>query len=190
MLQAAERPITLRHCLTHTTGLTYGGMLGQTSLTDFAMDEKGVAFTSMLTPGWVDTWVRDVGSLEEHCNILATIPLKSSPGTAFEYSASHLLVARVIEVVSGMSLKAFMQQEVLDPWAVRHHAAGCQRASPISCHSIFSIPSSCPLLWSRPRSRLKPLAVCTSQTPSANLMLQCLLMRRWLALLLTCCDWH
>lgn len=112
---ATESPITLRHCLTHTTGLTYGGMLGQNCLTDVAMDEKGVAFTSMMKPDWVDDWVRNVGSLAAHCDILATIPLKSQPGTCFEYSVSHLLVGRVIEVVSGMSLKNFMHEEVLKP---------------------------------------------------------------------------
>merc|ERR1712048_1499855 len=78
------------------------------------MVEKGISL-NVLSKDSLDSWIKHVGSLEKHCEILATVPLKFQPGTSYEYCGAHMVVGRVIEVASGMSLKDFMQTEVLDP---------------------------------------------------------------------------
>jgi len=63
----------------------------------------------------MDSWSSKVGSLARHCELLATVPLKFQPGSSYEYAVGHIVVGRVIEVVSGMSLKEFMRCNVLEP---------------------------------------------------------------------------
>lgn len=79
------------------------------------MDAKGIRVAPLVSKEALDDWIKNVGSLEKHCDILATVPLKFQPGTSYEYACGHMVVGRVIEVVSGMPLKDYMQKEVLDP---------------------------------------------------------------------------
>ena len=55
------------------------------------------------------------GSLDERVRRLAALPLNFQPGTQWEYSQSTDVLGRVIEVVSGKSLFAFMKERILDP---------------------------------------------------------------------------
>lgn len=118
VLEPAQRPVTLRDCLTHTAGLTYGGLLapmGIVSYTDALMDAASISVTSLISQDGIEQWCTNVGSLARHCELLATIPLKFQPGSTYEYAVGHIIVGRVIEVVSGMPLKEFVRREVLEP---------------------------------------------------------------------------
>ena len=46
---------------------------------------------------------------------LAQLPLKWHPGTRFEYGFSTDVLGRVIEVVSGLRLDAFLNARILEP---------------------------------------------------------------------------
>jgi CubicO group peptidase (beta-lactamase class C family) len=113
-LEPAVRPITIRHCLTHTAGLGYSivqqGPLAQ------AMQERGVVpglVTRMQNlPGFRGT---AVPSLELFADRLAEMPLVYQPGTKWSYSTGLDLLGRVIEVVSGQSFDAYLQQHFFDP---------------------------------------------------------------------------
>ena len=57
----------------------------------------------------------DQGSLAEMTDRVAALPLAFHPGTRWEYSVGIDVLGRVIEVVSGKSLEAFLVDEILGP---------------------------------------------------------------------------
>ncbi len=94
----AARPITVQHLLTHTAGLanTYRGL----TQTDFQ------AMSAQTKPG--DT----VGDMLEG---LATLPLNFHPGERWEYGRATDVVGRLVEVMSGQTLDAFLRARIFDP---------------------------------------------------------------------------
>jgi CubicO group peptidase (beta-lactamase class C family) len=54
-------------------------------------------------------------SLERLVDELARLPLKWHPGTHFEYGYSTDVLGRVIEVITGLRLDAYLQERVLGP---------------------------------------------------------------------------
>jgi len=91
---------TLHQLLTHTSGLSYPFNPG---ITAKAMDEADILFRA------------DQGSLAQMTDRLAALPLSFHPGTRWEYSVGIDVLGRVIEVVSGKSLEAFLVDEILGP---------------------------------------------------------------------------
>lgn len=91
---------TLHQLLTHTSGLSYPFNPG---ITAKAMDEADILFRA------------DQGSLAQMTDRLAALPLAFHPGTRWEYSVGIDVLGRVIEVVSGKSLEAFLVDEILGP---------------------------------------------------------------------------
>jgi CubicO group peptidase (beta-lactamase class C family) len=53
--------------------------------------------------------------LEQLIDNLAAQPLKSHPGTRFEYGLSIDVLARLVEVVSGQSFDVFIKERIFDP---------------------------------------------------------------------------
>ena len=99
MLEPQASPMTIRHLLTHTSGLTYG------------WDQKS----------YVDSLYRVTGAsgwdapLAEKIKILTGIPLKHQPGTKYEYSVSIDVAGYLVEVISGKPLDVYMKEKVFDP---------------------------------------------------------------------------
>ncbi|MCY4071486.1 MAG: serine hydrolase [Chloroflexi bacterium] len=95
----AEREMTIRDLLTHTSGLTYGHMYAHP----------------------IDAMYRDRDffgenmSLSDMINHLCQLPLLFSPGTRWSYSVATDVLGYVIEVISGQSLDRFFGEEVLEP---------------------------------------------------------------------------
>jgi len=113
-LEPAVRPITIRHLLTHTSGLGYS-IVQQGPISE-AYTARG------LVPGQVTRLQmlpifrgQAVGSLEAFADGLAQMPLVYQPGTKWSYSVGLDLLGRVIEVVSGMAFDAFLQSRIFDP---------------------------------------------------------------------------
>jgi CubicO group peptidase (beta-lactamase class C family) len=93
-------PITIRHLLSHQSGLSHGVFDPGTLLFD-AYLQRGVRRT--------DT------SLAELMAIFATLPLNFQPGTAWDYSAASDVLARLVEVVSGQSFGDHLRQQMFQP---------------------------------------------------------------------------
>ncbi len=96
-------PVRIWHLLTHTSGLTYG--FHRAHPVDAL--HRAAGFEGVQTPPGVD--------LAGACNLWAGIPLLFQPGTSWNYSVSTDVLGRVVEVVSGQSLDAFLAERILGP---------------------------------------------------------------------------
>jgi CubicO group peptidase (beta-lactamase class C family) len=98
----AASEMTVRHLLTHTSGLTYrffGGEVGN------LYAKAGVS----------DGLTQSEGTNEDNARKIASQPLLFSPGTSWNYSLSTDVLGRVVEVASGQSLDAFFRERILTP---------------------------------------------------------------------------
>jgi len=110
----ADRAITIRHLLTHTSGIGY--TIVQKGPIKDAYEENG------LIPGLISRQPIPgfgggvpVTSLEALADKLATLPLVYQPGTVWSYSMSLDLLGRVIEVVSGMAFDEYLAANIFKP---------------------------------------------------------------------------
>jgi CubicO group peptidase (beta-lactamase class C family) len=96
--QPSDSVITVRHLLTHTSGLGYG-------LTASAAD---TIFTraGLYNPA---------STLAQFADSVAKLPLLFTPGTGWSYSSALEIVGRIIEVASGQSLDEFLAAEIFRP---------------------------------------------------------------------------
>jgi CubicO group peptidase (beta-lactamase class C family) len=95
----ADRPITVQDLLRHTSGLTY--------------EFRG---TTPVHKAYVAAKVARLRQTnEEHVAALGTLPLLYQPGTQWEYSRSTDVLGRLIEVISGQTLGAFLAERVWRP---------------------------------------------------------------------------
>ena len=95
-----DREMTIRDLLSHQSGLTYGFM--ERTNVDAAYRELGIEKESQ-------------ENLEEFVDVLSTIPLEFSPGTAWNYSVSTDVCGYLIEVISGKPLDSFLEEEIFQP---------------------------------------------------------------------------
>ena len=98
--EPAVRPITIRHLMSHSSGLSYG-LLDRGTLIFNAYNERKV-----LNPAT---------TLADMMDVLADLPLVFHPGTSWEYSVATDVLARLVEVISGQRFEAFMQSRILGP---------------------------------------------------------------------------
>ena len=113
-LVPAERPITVRHLLTHTAGLGYG--IVQKGPISKAFADQG------LIPGQVSRIPLPgigrstaVKGLDVFADRLAKMPLVLQPGSKWSYSVGLDLMGRVIEVASGMKFDDFLRARIFEP---------------------------------------------------------------------------
>lgn len=97
-LIALKRPVTIRDLLTHTSGLTY-------HFTQYGPVEEMYRKKKLSSFKPLDEFVHE----------LLTLPLCFQPGTRFRYSFAHDVVARLVEVVSGMRFDEFLQKNIFSP---------------------------------------------------------------------------
>ena len=98
--EPAVRPITIRHLMSHSSGLSYG-LLDPGTLIFNAYNERRV--------------VNPATTLAEMMEVLADLPLAFHPGTSWEYSVASDVLARLVEVISGQRFDAFIQSKILRP---------------------------------------------------------------------------
>jgi CubicO group peptidase (beta-lactamase class C family) len=98
-LVPANRQMTIQDLLRHTSGLTY--------------DHTGNGLVQQL---YQQSRLRSRKITNaEHATLLASMPLICQPGAEFNYSRSTDILGRIIEVVSGKTLGAFLTERILAP---------------------------------------------------------------------------
>src|SRR6202023_3522312 len=94
-----KRPMTVQDLLRHTSGITYdhtGNSLVQQQYQQSRLRSRKITNA-------------------EHAAIVASLPLGCQPGAEGNYSRSTDILGRIIEVVSGKSLSAFLTERILAP---------------------------------------------------------------------------
>ena len=93
------RPMTVQDLLRHTSGITY--------------DHTGNRMVQQL---YKESRLRSRKITNaEHAVMVAELPLICQPGAEWNYSRSTDILGRIIEVVSGKSLGAFLTERILAP---------------------------------------------------------------------------
>jgi len=100
-LEPAERPITIRHLLTHTAGMSYG---------------SGPAQAEWEAAGFQGWYFADKDEpISESIARMGALPLDEHPGERWIYGYNTDILGAVIEKASGMDLQSFLQTEIFDP---------------------------------------------------------------------------
>ena len=101
--EPARGSITIRHLLTHSSGLTSG-----------ILDAQSPLYAPYLANG-----VRDPNTtLASMVDALADLPLAFHPGTQWEYSMATDVLARLLEVVSGQAIDRVLKELIFEPLAM------------------------------------------------------------------------
>ncbi len=100
----AKNEITIRHLLTHTSGIGYGVIDGNEKMKKIYA-KKGI--TDLFT-------TRDI-TIEENVKKLAELPLHHEPGEKFTYSEGLDVLGYFIEIISGMPFDRFLHERIFTP---------------------------------------------------------------------------
>lgn len=102
--EPAKSEITIRHLLTHTSGIGYGIIDGNEQI-KMIYQKAGVT----------DLFTTEKITIEESVKKLAKLPLHHNPDEKFTYSEGLDVLGYFIEVVSGMPFDQFLKTHIFDP---------------------------------------------------------------------------
>ena len=100
----AKGEITVRHLMTHTSGLSYGVISG---------DERFRAINAKA--GIVDLYTTKAVTVADNIKKLAKQPLIHNPGEKFTYALGLDVLGYLIEIWSGQSFDQYLRSHLLDP---------------------------------------------------------------------------
>lgn len=94
----AEREVTIKHLLTHTTGLIY-----ESDKEDHPIDQRYED---------ADLYGGDLANMIQK---LGDIPLIHQPGDAWKYGMSTDVLGYLVQIVSGMPFETFLKTRIFEP---------------------------------------------------------------------------
>ena len=105
--EPAKRPLTIRHLLTHTSGIDYAAI---------GSNEFQAIYAKAGVPSGIGNDGRTIG---ETMKVLGGLPLKHEPGERFTYSLSLDVLGYFVEVISGMPFDQFLRTRIFEPLGMR-----------------------------------------------------------------------
>tara|TARA_R110002020_G_scaffold62197_5_gene166753 strand:- start:5486 stop:6736 length:1251 start_codon:yes stop_codon:yes gene_type:complete len=105
----SPREITIRHLITHTSGLGYGMIDGNEQM-KMIYQKAGI----------VDLFTTEPVKIGDNIKKLAKLPLHHEPGTKYTYSEGLDVLGYFIEVVSEMPFDQFLQTRIFDPMGMKN----------------------------------------------------------------------
>lgn len=111
LTKPADSEITIRHLLSHTSGIGYGVIDGDERMKKIYADA-----------GIVDLFTTENISIEENIKKLAALPLHHNPGEKWTYSESYDVLGYFIEVISGMPFDEYLQKHIFNPLGMNNTA--------------------------------------------------------------------
>ncbi len=105
--EPATREITIRHLLTHSSGIDYA-VIGSPEF-------KAIYAKAGIPSGIGND--RDI--LADKMKILGTMPLKHQPGERFTYGLNCDVLGYLVEIWSGMSFDQFLKTRIFDPLGMK-----------------------------------------------------------------------
>jgi CubicO group peptidase (beta-lactamase class C family) len=106
VLEPPIRPMTVQDLLRHTSGLVYGAF--GTTLVHQAYNKANLFDNGQ--------------TLAEFVTKLSALPLAHQPGSFWEYGMSTDVLARIVEVVSGMPFDQFIEDHIAKPLGMKDTA--------------------------------------------------------------------
>ena len=100
----ASGEITIRHLLTHTSGLGYG---------QIDKDERFKLIHQKA--GIIDLFTTENINVEENIKKVAKLPLHHNPGEKYTYSIGFEVLGYFVEKMSGMPYDEFLRKRLFDP---------------------------------------------------------------------------
>ncbi len=116
-LKNGERPqtvMTIRHLLTHTSGL----------------DQMSV---------WKQSPPPNTRTLEAAANVLAATPLHFEPGTQWEYGQGISVAGRIAEIVAGRPFDQFLSERMLQPLKMEHTTFTLNAEQARLCATVYGL---------------------------------------------------
>jgi CubicO group peptidase (beta-lactamase class C family) len=101
----ATQPITIRHLLTHTSGISYNWDTDLGPLYKEANVASGI--------------VQFDGTIGDSVKRLARLPLLFNPGERWNYGLNIDVLGYLVEVVSGQPLDRFLQERIFSPLGMK-----------------------------------------------------------------------
>lgn len=111
--EPVRRPVSFRDLLSHTSGLTYGGML------------PGVGDQHPVDAIYRGMNLRSEGSthtMPEFLDKLGRVPLAFHPGERWMYSLASDAVGALVEVISGKPLAQYLEEVIFQPLGMKDTA--------------------------------------------------------------------
>lgn len=106
--RTADNAITIRHLLTHTSGIIYGDFVqGKMNIVYQKYNMTGVGLSH-------EQWTTN-----ELLDQLAKVPLAFEPGEKYTYGLNMEVLGGIIQVISGMSLSDYFQKNIFDPLGMK-----------------------------------------------------------------------
>lgn len=100
----STKVITIRHLLTHTSGLGYGVIDGDERM-KMIYHKAGV----------IDLFTTQKITIGESVKRLAKLPLHHEPGAKYTYSEGLDVLGYLVEIVSGKPFDVFLKERIFDP---------------------------------------------------------------------------